>query len=172
MNRSLIRLTMAALLTQLMLAQPEPARTPGHRSTSEIGKHLIDGMDNDSSAEATVRELEEHVEAAIVTGDTAFLQSVYADDFRFTHFTGQIQNKTQWLGNVARRPFVSRKLDVLDVEIHGNVAVTYGQVDMTQRNEHGEHSSLLKYVRVYEHRSGHWQMLTHRSVAETAEPHK
>ena len=65
-----------------------------------------------------------------------------------------------------------RQLKALDVEVHGNVAVTYGQLEMTQRNDHGERSSLLKYVRVYEHKNGHWQMLMHRSVAETAKSSK
>jgi hypothetical protein len=66
-----------------------------------------------------------------------------------------------------QRPFVSRKIVSLDVEIHGDVAVTYGQLDMTVRDERGEHGNLLKYLRVYELRNGSWQMLMHRSLDET-----
>jgi ketosteroid isomerase-like protein len=171
MSNSITWLTLAtALLAPPTLAQSEPARTTLQAQASSLtDKHSIARVNNDASAEATIRELEQHVEAAIVSGDTAFLQSVYADDFRFTHYTaGQVSTKTQWLEDVARRPFVSRRIDALDVEIHGSVAVTYGLLDMTAPGEHGQHSFLLKYIRVYEQRNGHWQMLMHRSIDETS----
>ena len=128
---------------------------------------VLDSADDTPDA-AIIRRLEQGVEAAIVSGDTTFLQTVFADDFRYTRTTGQIETKAQWLEDVAKRPFVIRKIVNLDIEVHGDVAITDGQLDMTVRNEQGEHSNLVKYLRVYQRRNGQWQLLTHRSLEETA----
>lgn len=160
MTGSIVRLTLATVvLTQLILTTPDRAQAIFHTAANVA----ID----DTSVQATIRELEEHVEAAIVSGDTEFLQTVFAEDFRYARTSGQVENKVKWLEDVARRPFLARKIISLDVEIHGNVAVTHGQLEMTVRDDHGGHSNLLRYLRVYEQRNGRWQMLSHRSLDET-----
>jgi ketosteroid isomerase-like protein len=166
MNRSIFCLCLATLLlTRFSLPQSAPANTMTEAPDCPPTKALVIAGQNASLVEATIRELEQQVDAAVFSGDVRFLQSVYADDFRFTHGTGKVQNKAEWLEDVGRRPFVSRKLHVLDVEIHGNVAVTYGRLDVTWRE--GQSVS-LNYVRVYQQRNGHWQMLMHRAVEETS----
>jgi len=166
MNRAIVRLMLALLVfAPITVAESNPAKA--RPQAPPTGEPSVATQSNDASAEAAIRELEQQVEAAIVSGDTLFLMSVYADDFRMAHATGQIENRTQWLENVARRSFVSRKIVALDVDIHGSVVVTYGKLDMTIRNAQGEHSILLKYIRVYEEKNGHWQMLMHRSFNET-----
>jgi ketosteroid isomerase-like protein len=115
-----------------------------------------------------IRDLENKVESAIVRRDTNFLQTVFADDFRYIRTTGQVETKSEWLADVAKGSFVSRDVVALEVEIHGNVAVTHGELKMTVRDEHGEHSNVVKYMQVYRRQSGVWQMLNHRSLQETA----
>jgi ketosteroid isomerase-like protein len=123
-----------------------------------------------SKAVATIRALEERVEEATVSGDTAFLEKVFGDDFTYARTTGEVENKAQWLQHVARKPFLSRKIVAMDIEIHGDVAVVHGQLDMAVHDDHGGHGNLVKYLRVYQQRNGQWQILTHRSLEETAKP--
>ena len=112
---------------------------------------------------ADLRAMDQRVEDAVVRADLKFLESVYANDFRFTHGTGNVQSRDEWLKSVARRGFLSRKVSLVEVEMHGDVAVTFGRLDVIKNGEGGEKYS-LKYVRVYERRSGRWEMLMHRTV--------
>ncbi len=171
MHRIIFCLTLATvILPQPMPAQPGALKAALQATgSSPVAERSMATQRTDTSTEATIRDLEHKVEAAIVNGDTSFLKSVYADDFRFTHYTaGEVSDKAQTLEAFARRPFVSRRIDALNVEIHGDIAVTYGLLDMTSRSNQGEHSFLLKYVRVYEQKDGRWQMLMHRSLEETS----
>jgi len=112
---------------------------------------------------ADLRVMDERIEDAVVRADLKFLESVYARDFRFTHGTGNVQSRDEWLKSVARRGFLSRKVSLVEVELHGDVAVTFGRLDVIKSGEGGEKYS-LKYVRVYERRNGPWEMLMHRTV--------
>lgn len=112
---------------------------------------------------ADLRAMDQRIEDAVVRADLKLLESVYANDFRFTHGTGNVQTKAEWLGSVAKRGFLSRKIFLVEVELHGDVAVTFGRLDVVKSGETGEKYS-LRYVRVYERRNGRWQMLMHRTV--------
>jgi len=112
---------------------------------------------------AALRAIDQQIEDAVVRADLKFLESVYAKDFRFTHGTGNVQNKDEWLKSVAKKGFLSRKVSLVEVEVHGDVAVTYGRLDVVKSGEGGEKYS-LRYVRVYERKDGRWQMLMHRTV--------
>jgi ketosteroid isomerase-like protein len=110
-----------------------------------------------------LRAMDQRIEDAVVRADLKFLESVYAKDFRFTHGTGNVQSKDEWLESVAKRGFLSRKVSLVEVELHGEVAVTFGRLDVIKSGESGEKYS-LRYVRVYERRSGRWEMLMHRTI--------
>ena len=110
-----------------------------------------------------LRAMDQRIEDAVVRADLKFLESAYARDFRFTHGTGNVQSKDEWLKSVAKKGFLSRKVSLVEVELHGDVAVTCGRLDVVKTGEGGEKYS-LRYVRVYERRNGRWEMLMHRTV--------
>src|SRR4029079_8979012 len=87
---------------------------------------------------ADLRAMDQRIEDAVVRADLKFLESVYAKDFRFTHGTGNVQSKDDWLKSVAKRGFLSRKISQVEVELHGNVAVTSGRLDVIKTGESGE----------------------------------
>ena len=124
----------------------------------------------DTPTAAAIRALEQHIEEATVSDDAAFMEKAFADDFTYARTTGESENKAQWLQTVARRPFISRKIVSLEIEVHGDVAITHGKLDMAVHDERGGHSNLIKYFHVYEQRNGNWVLLTHRSLEETAKP--
>ena len=113
---------------------------------------------------AELRELEQRTEEAVVRADLGFLRGVYAEGFRFTHGDGEVQDRAQWLKDVATGQFLSRKVTPIEVEVHGNVAITFARLDVVRREGDGEDRYALKYVRVYEKRGGRWRMLSHRTV--------
>lgn len=168
MKSSLIKNVFVVLvMSQVVLAQSGSVLATPPVLRPLIGTYSLPEQ-NDPSVDTAIREVEQHVESAIVSGDTLFLQSVFSDNFRFTHGDGQITNKTDSLKQIAQRPYLMRRLDGLNIEVHGDVAVTYGLVDITARGDHGNHSYLVKYIRVYKHVNGQWEMLMQRTVDETS----
>jgi ketosteroid isomerase-like protein len=115
--------------------------------------------------------LEARVEAAVVRHDVAFLEGVYAPDFRFKHSTGLLQSREQWLAALARTPYTSREVDSLDVEVHDDVALTTGRVHVRSATDDPKwREYTVRYARVYVRHGGRWRLLTHHSTGESFGP--
>ena len=126
-----------------------------------------------SGPAAQVLAFEQEMEAAVVRGDVAFLDRVCTDDFSFTHGDGwtnggaplRVENKAQWLSSVSKVPYVFRNLDSVQVELHGDIAITYGQYRArNKRAEPGREEFNVWFERVYVRRGGRWRYVSHRTV--------
>ena len=122
---------------------------------------------------AEVLAFEREMEAAVVRGDVAFLDRVCASDFSFTHGDGwttggaplRVENKAQWLESVGRAPYLARDLDSVQVELHGDIAITYGQYRARNKaGDPGRREFTVWFVRVYALRNGRWHYVSHRTV--------
>ena len=122
---------------------------------------------------AEVLAFERDIEAAVVRGDVAFVDAATAPTFTFTHGDGwttggaplRVDNRAQWLAVVKSAPYASRELDSVRVEMHGDVAVTYGRYVARMKGGDPERQQFdLWFERVYARRDGRWQYLSHRTV--------
>lgn len=126
----------------------------------------------DSAAVAEIRQLEQRVEAATARStraDSMFLDSVYASDFRFKHGTGQLEDRAAVLARVRWNRFATRELDSLDVEVHGDLALSTGRIHVRLRpgGPPGQPPGYtIRYVRVYVRRNGRWRLVTHHTTGE------
>ncbi len=129
------------------------------------------GATRDIAAE--VLAFERTMEAAVVRGDVAFLDKVCAKDFTFTHGDGwttggepfRVDNRAAWMAVVKSAPYASRELDRVRVEMHGDVAITYGRYVARMKSGDPERQQFdLWFERVYAKRDGRWQYLSHRTV--------
>jgi len=120
-----------------------------------------------------VLAFEREVEAAIVRGDVEFMDRACAPTFTFTHGDGwttggqplRVDNRAQWMAVVKSAPYASRELDSVRVEMHGDVAVTYGRYVARMKGGDPERQQFdLWFERVYAKRNGRWQYLSHRTV--------
>ena len=68
------------------------------------------------------------IEAAMLRKDVAFFQQVLSPDVRFSHGTGTVWNKQQWLGALPNATYTARDLDSVEVEAHGDVVETTGHI--------------------------------------------
>ncbi len=130
------------------------------------------GAHGASDAAAEVLALERQIEAAVLRADVAFLDGVCAPDFTYTHGDGWItggpvlgvDERDAWLASLAGR-YSEREVDSQQIELHGDVAITMGRV--RARSGAGDdppRAFSFWYVRVYAHRDGGWQYLSHRTV--------
>jgi len=114
--------------------------------------------------EQTLLDFEKSIEAAVVSTDISFLQSAYADDFKFKHGTDQRSTKKSWLKDVANNKgkFISRKVDASEAELHDNIGITEGTITVTRQDG----SYTIRYVRAYRKKGSTWELFMHRTVEE------
>jgi hypothetical protein len=164
MRASLTAVLVLLIVCSVWAQQPKPPVTappPGAADAAKI---------------AEVLAFEKEMEAAVVRGDVKFLDRALSNDFLFTHGDGwttggaplKVDTKQTWLAYVAQQPppYVYRDLDSVQVELHGDIAITYGRYRYQPRQsatQNGAHSYVW-FERVYAKRNGQWQHLSHRTV--------
>jgi ketosteroid isomerase-like protein len=121
-----------------------------------------------NEAIATIEAVNRKIEEAVVSKDFASLHALYADDFVFTHGTGLVQTKYQWLDSLRsdHSRFLSRQLDSTSIELHAEVAIVTGRLLVCHQSETGEVRYGLQYVREYSMKSGLWQLISHRTISQ------
>ncbi|SRR5258706_9847682 len=160
---------MRALIVSVLLvvaASSAFGHEPMPRATSPTAARVSDPAEE-------VLAFERDMEAAVVRGDVAFLDRACTSDFSFTHGDGwttggqplRVENKGQWLASVGKAPYLSRDLDSVHVERHGDIAITYGRYRARNKaGEPGRRAFTVWFERVYARRSGRWQYVSHRTV--------
>jgi hypothetical protein len=129
----------------------------------------------ESAAIAEVLAFEKATEAAVVRGDVAHLERALAPTFLFTHGDGwadggpplKVDTKASWIEWVKRQPapYIYRELDHVQVELHGDVAITLGRYFYLPQSSNGPGSHMhVWFERIYAKRNGQWQQLSHRTV--------
>jgi hypothetical protein len=114
------------------------------------------------------------MEAAVVRGDVAWVDSVSASDLTFTHGDGWttgsdpigVDDKRVFLKRVENRQYLARNLDSVKVEMHGDIAITWGRYIAQNRISDPEKGAWFSvwFERVYAKRDGHWLYVSHRTV--------
>jgi len=167
--------TAVLILISICSVSAQQTRSSGSASPVPPGAPAPSAADT-----ATIAELiafEKAMEAAVVRGDVAFLDWALSSDFLFTHGDGwttgdaplKVDTKKTWLEWVQRQPppYVYRELDRVQVELHGDIALTVGRYRYLPRTSPPSPEGVRSYVwfeRVYVKRNGQWQHLSHRTV--------
>jgi ketosteroid isomerase-like protein len=144
---------------------------------SRVADTAADAQSGASGDSAAIASLERRTENAVVARDIAFLDSAYTSDFRFKHSTGDLDTRAEWIASVQRSRFASRQVDSLDVEVHGDVALTTGRLHVRRSpadpgwaKDPRWREYTVRYARVYVRRAGRWRLLTHHSTGESFGP--
>jgi Domain of unknown function (DUF4440) len=128
---------------------------------------------NVSSAADEVLQFEKKLEAAVVRGDVAYVERVSAADLIFTHGDGWttggkpllVDDKKSFLKRVENKQYNVRDLDSVKVEMHGDIAITYGRY--VAQNRIGDPTKSwfsVWFERVYQKRNGQWFYVSHKTV--------
>ncbi len=130
-----------------------------------------------TGAAAEVVALEQKIEDAVVRGDVAFVDRVTPASFSFVHGDGWTtggrplaqDDKAAFLKRVADKEYLVHDLDRVKIEMHGDVAITYGRyvslyMPPTRNAAAPGRLNSIWFERVYAKRNGAWQFLSHRTV--------
>jgi ketosteroid isomerase-like protein len=117
-------------------------------------------------AEQEIRQRETRRFEALVRGDTASLEEIMADDAIYTHATGVVETKAEYLakmksGEVTYESFVPEELRV---RVYGTAAVLNG-IARVKAHVGGEVRNLrLLFTDVYVKQGERWRMVAWQST--------
>ena len=121
-----------------------------------------------NSDEVVLRSLERAQANAVVEMDFDVLEEIYADDFIFTHGTGEVHDKTRWFDTLSSgRDYLSREHEMIEIELHGDLGIVYGVLLVHAKINEVEGQFRARYVRVYKQREGRWLLVSHRTVDQS-----
>ncbi len=171
MRRSNLALIAVGVFVGLatLTAQSPQASTASAR---KLPAPVISPADQAAAANE-VLALERDIAAAIVRGDAAYFDKVTAPDFVMIHGDGWTNggkpaladDKASFMRRVANKSYAAHDYDVQSVEMHGDVAITYGRyVGNIPSSPAGRQWFSVWYQKVYAKRDGRWLYLSHRTV--------
>jgi ketosteroid isomerase-like protein len=119
-----------------------------------------------STTEQLLRDLDVAIDTATSDQDAAALERLLADEYVYTHSNGRSQTKAEFIAGVVARVNPPRRiLGDVQVELHGDVAVTRGNLDILYSDERT--NLFMRYVRVYRLMDAGWLPISHRTVYAT-----
>ena len=121
----------------------------------------------DTSIEELLKANDQKIDFAVSDKEQAILEELLADDYIYTHSNGKSQTKREYIDGAISRESVPprRPLSEIQVEIHGDVAITRGNLDIVYEDERP--NTFMRYVRVWRERNGKWQPISHRTLYAT-----
>lgn len=121
--------------------------------------------------------LDRQWQEAVVAGDLKFIEKRTADDFVFTHGGGtMVDTKADWVRRTKQVPQrqLQRKASNQTVEIHGNIALVFGRLDVRAitKTDAPPVCYALEYVHLYARQKGQWMFLSHRTTQGVVAAHQ
>src|SRR5207247_1973769 len=117
----------------------------------------------ESKEAAEVLEIEKAIGAAIVRGDAAYFDSATSSDFVMVHGDGWtrggtptlVDDKNSFMKRIAGHSYAAHDFDSVKVEMHGDVAITYGRyVGNIPSSGEGRAWFAVWYEKIYAHLAG------------------
>lgn len=113
-----------------------------------------------AEAEKQVREAQARRFEVMVGGNTAALAPLLADDLVYTHGSGQVETKAQFLESLASGRLRYRAIAAPDavVRVYGEAAVVTGRADVQATAGGQDVAFAARYLAVYVREGGAWRL--------------
>jgi hypothetical protein len=110
-----------------------------------------------------LRSLDQEIEDVSLAGDEERMKILISADFIHTHSNGARETREGWIARNRDPKSAVRGRKVLEneVELHGQLAVTTGLIEMTPLEGRARRYT---YLRVYSRRAWGWTMVSNRVV--------
>jgi hypothetical protein len=96
-------------------------------------------------------------------GDLTALDALLAGDFIYTHSNGNHQAKQDFINAIGQRENRPRRdLTEIEAEVHDDIAVTRGNLDVVYYDERP--TLYFRYVRIWRLFGDTWRAISHRTV--------
>ena len=155
-----------ALVSVIFLAVAVSAQSPGPGRAEGAAPGSPDAQE--------LLQIDQKIADGVVRGDVAFVDGMLASDFSMVHgdqwtIGGKpllVDDKASFMKRVASQYYRVINFDSVKVEMHGDVAITYGRYVSTTANvsDPGRAWFSVWFERVFAKRNGRWIYLSHRTV--------
>jgi ketosteroid isomerase-like protein len=111
----------------------------------------------------TIDRLEEQWRSAALSGNSAAMESLLADDYMAITPTGTLQSKEQTIANFKSGALRFDRIEVSDrkVRFYGTTALVRCRAEVTGKGADGEISGSYRYTRVYvQDAKGVWRIVS------------
>ena len=119
-----------------------------------------------SKLEQEIINLEQTRVDAVIKGDVAKLEQIFADDLVYTHSNARVESKADFLNSVKTGAikYESMKHSNVKVSLYGNTAVMRGESDIRVVNNGQPAAFRIRFLNVYVKKDGRWQMAAWQST--------
>ena len=119
-----------------------------------------------SKAEQEIRKLDDQRLAAVLKEDIPMLDHLMTDDFTYTHTSGDIDTKADFLGAMKSNTWKYHSLNLQDVTVRffGNTAVLTGRCNMTGERLGKDVRMAMHFTEIYVRDNGRWRWLLWQST--------
>jgi len=106
---------------------------------------------------------------AVLQRDTAALEQLLADELIYTHSTGRVDSKAQFIHSIQSGDlnYLAMKHSDLDARVYGEVAVLTGRSAVKVKSPRTENQIVdldIRFLNVYAKRKGQWQQVAWQST--------
>jgi hypothetical protein len=116
-----------------------------------------------TDAASLLTSLDPQIDTAMAQGDGAGLDALLAPDFIYTHSNNNHQAKPEFIDAIVKRENRPRRnLTEVEAELHGDIAVTRGNLDVVYYDDRP--TLYFRYVRVWRLFGNTWRAISHRTV--------
>jgi ketosteroid isomerase-like protein len=120
------------------------------------------------SAEADVKAAENAWVKAVTTDDHAALERLLAPRLVYTHATGIIENKQEYLKAVASfQKYKAIELSNMRVNVYGDTAIVNARARMVGSTKNVPFDNQLLIIHVWVKQGGKWQLAAHQTTRLT-----
>ncbi len=156
MKRNLSFLTIAVLTAALCSC------AAGNQSAASLSTPVAASAPAQTeNVEQTIRRLDGERSQALVRGDTAALERIYADDYSAVGTSGAVRNKAQAIADnkSGALKMESQSFDNVNVRVYGDAAVITGVATQKGRDKGKDISGQVRFTRVYVKQNGQWRLV-------------
>jgi Domain of unknown function (DUF4440) len=119
--------------------------------------------DNVTDVASPLLGLDPRIDTAMAEGDLAALDALLAPDFIYTHSNNNHQAKAEFIEAIGKRENRPRRdLTEVEAEVHVDVAVTRGNLDVVYYDDRP--TLYFRYVRIWRLEGDAWRAISHRTV--------
>jgi hypothetical protein len=131
----------------------------------DIGSKGID-FETHGKRDESVELVERRRFAAMIAQDIETLEPMLAEELNYTHSTGEVETKAQFLETIKTGRLRYEGLDIkkIDVHLYDDIALIIGSASARVQNQ-GKPAQLdVRYTDAYVHRDGRWQLIAWQST--------
>lgn len=104
--------------------------------------------------------------AAMIQGDLAALEGLLAEDLTYTHSTGQVETRAQFLESLrsGKLRYLAATPSDVNVRVYGDTAVVTGRAEMKVSSQGQELTVTARFTEVWVKSGGAWKLAAWQST--------